>query len=667
MNRGKQKNILLGVLILVLAISQGCAVKYCDVCEKDGQTYGWPGGIFRNQWDDYYQCVLSYMEGACYDAALDALDKSLAQRHEDQRMARTWGMHFTDYFPHREKGVIHYMMQDYHAAQKELELSLSQEPSAKAFFYLDKVRKRIMESEQQAVATPRLSLANMGKKAGEIWTKDDPVVISGTAEDTQYVSEIAVGNRQVFMEGSEQLVKFRESLRLPHGKHPVDIVAKNLLGGTARRRIILHVDRSGPVIILTKITPDKQIQGHLHDEAGGISLMADGKPVALQEGKNVRFSLQMKKTPMTLLAADQLGNQTEAILTAEMLEEMASRDAVMPHTPFSVLVAEHGHAGILTDAGYTPLMLAGSDRSHPEIILEGLATSETVFTERIDISGRVSGESPIASVTINRVPVPVHSGRIIFFHHSVRLKKGENRITIRARDANGSASVKTVIITRKVPEAFQPRYRYCLAMYPFDHAGSENPQGLFQYFLLGHLVRLNRFQMTVRDGLRKRFEALGPRVNPTALAAPDATLLGSVYETRNGIEIAARLVDIESGEILAIRDAYSESGDREALRKMAEMLSEKFHRAFPLMNAKVTQVGPGRLMITPEAWIPAKGDIRMQWPLILYRSGSQRFGTDGDVIGHALVDGVSAENYWAKPLSSQHFEHIREGDKVITR
>ncbi|MCP4110994.1 MAG: hypothetical protein GY749_36635 [Desulfobacteraceae bacterium] len=103
-------------------------------------------------------------------------------------MARTFGMHFTDYFPHREKGLIHYLEGDYKTAKSELELSAKQYPSAKALFYLDKVRKAIMEQEKQVVSAPRLVVEFPPGKSeipGEFWTKDDPVTVSGTAEDRQ--------------------------------------------------------------------------------------------------------------------------------------------------------------------------------------------------------------------------------------------------------------------------------------------------------------------------------------------------------------------------------------------------------------------------------------------------------------------------------------------------
>ena len=62
-------------------------------------------------------------------------------------MARTYGMHFIDYFPHRELGIVYYEMRKMDAAKKELELSLVHFPTAKARFYLDRVRKALIEQE----------------------------------------------------------------------------------------------------------------------------------------------------------------------------------------------------------------------------------------------------------------------------------------------------------------------------------------------------------------------------------------------------------------------------------------------------------------------------------------------------------------------------------------
>jgi hypothetical protein len=55
------------------------------------------------------------------DAALKDLATAIGKRDKDQRNARTYGMHFVDYFPHRELGIAYYHKGDLVKAAKELE------------------------------------------------------------------------------------------------------------------------------------------------------------------------------------------------------------------------------------------------------------------------------------------------------------------------------------------------------------------------------------------------------------------------------------------------------------------------------------------------------------------------------------------------------------------
>ena len=48
------------------------------------------------------------LKGRYFDQAAGDLNAALEQRGRDQRMARTYGMHFVDYFPHRELGIIYF-------------------------------------------------------------------------------------------------------------------------------------------------------------------------------------------------------------------------------------------------------------------------------------------------------------------------------------------------------------------------------------------------------------------------------------------------------------------------------------------------------------------------------------------------------------------------------
>ena len=135
--------ILLLFLIAAVLWTGGCAQQPAGkVYVKDGKEYGKTSGyIFRHKWWNYYERGISYAEGEFYEDAIGDFTQAINQRPGDQRMARTYGMHFIDYFPHRELGIIHYQRGDLAAARKELELSLSQYPSAKARYYLDRVRK----------------------------------------------------------------------------------------------------------------------------------------------------------------------------------------------------------------------------------------------------------------------------------------------------------------------------------------------------------------------------------------------------------------------------------------------------------------------------------------------------------------------------------------------
>jgi tetratricopeptide (TPR) repeat protein len=277
--------------------------------------YGKVKGSFRGRWWNYYERGLSFMEGEFYKEAIADFDQAIKQRSEDKRMARTYGMHFVDYFPHREKGLVYYLTGEYDAAKREIELSHQQQPSAKAQYYLDRIRAVLMKQEGQEVSTPRIMV---DLPSYEIWTRDDPVTISGAAEDRQYISYLKLAEKSVFIKAAEQKIGFKEEISLDQGRHIIDITARNLLGGEKRHELVIHVDRQGPVITLEPNPADAAardiINGFLYDESGGISLSIDGVDVPVSSGEDVRFSAPVKpgaKT-ITLLAKDRLGNETMA-------------------------------------------------------------------------------------------------------------------------------------------------------------------------------------------------------------------------------------------------------------------------------------------------------------------------------------------------------------------
>jgi len=145
--------------------------------------------------------------------------------------------------------------------------------------------------------------------------------------------------------------------------------------------------------------------------------------------------------------------------------------------------------------------------------------------------------------------------------------------------------------------------------------------------------------------------------------------LGIIYETKLGIELAVRLVDIESSEIMATADVYSKSKDRSRLKSMAVRLSEKFHRDFPMMHGSIIQIREDKITIIPEKWATAREKMRKGWPLIVYRKKKPTDkirGSDTEIICDASIDELLKEELVAIPESDQQSE-IRLWDNVINQ
>ncbi|WP_089935344.1 tetratricopeptide repeat protein [Candidatus Entotheonella palauensis] len=75
-------------------------------------------------WWNYYQRGTDYVEHECWREAVKDFQAAIAQRPRDAHRARTFGLRFVDYFPHRELGIVYYHLGQYPEAVRELEMSL---------------------------------------------------------------------------------------------------------------------------------------------------------------------------------------------------------------------------------------------------------------------------------------------------------------------------------------------------------------------------------------------------------------------------------------------------------------------------------------------------------------------------------------------------------------
>ncbi|MCF8145702.1 MAG: hypothetical protein K9N21_17460 [Deltaproteobacteria bacterium] len=674
----KKSIFLVGCLLFCLSVPflSGC-VHPPDHAQyvKNGKVYGQVRGTFRHKWWNYYERGLSFADGRFFEEAAQDLKHAIDKRETDQRMARTYGMHFVDYFPHRELGVVYYQKGNMEAAQKELSLSLSQYPTSKARFYLDRVRKGLMEKKGGEIAPPRLTV---DLPEGDVWTREDPVMISGNVRDPHFVSAVKIQGSPIFMEGAQDQILFSKPLQLDHGRHTIQVEAVNLMGKTASRRMVIHVDRQGPVITIEDVsreTGSSSQQGptlrcSIYDEAGVSELILNGRAVPIQKDREVLLTRQLPADSrvVEIVAIDRLGNRTSAHV-----------DADIPSTggkPLMIACAGSDMRGFLMAGIFGP-----KDKDPPRIVLKGWGDSvaETVYMDRVFIDGHAADDSAIQSLILNQEPILRRKGKRIFFNQVVRLKEGKNTVTIEAKDEAGNVATRELIVTRHIPKALQLAERLSMTVLPFGQKGEVSNASLsFQNNLIDALVNRNRFRLVERQKLdlilqEQKLSRSSLIDKKTALAlgrltAAQSIVTGDIVESGMGIEIVGRVIDTDTSEIVASEDVYDEVKGLEDLQTLAEGMAIRIHRRFPLLNGTVVRQ-KGKWIFTDI------GDdkIGLQGRLIVYREElvkhpvtGKLLGYDNEIIGRARVVQVMPGMSKAE-LSDGEPASVKPLDKVISQ
>jgi TolB-like protein len=633
---------MLAVIILMAA----CVSPPADrTYQKDGKVYRQPNGaFFRHRWWNYYERGLSYAEGRYFEEALADLQAAVRQREQDQRMARTYGMHFIDYFPHREIGILLYEKGDLDAAQRELELSLQYSPTAKARYYIDQIRKRRIEQSLIEVPPPKIILAEPSE---EMWTREDPVLIKGSAESEHFISKLTIEGERFFQEGAQRQISFSKELNLGQGHHEIQLLASDLGGKTASRVLMVNVDRQGPMIVLNRVTGMSLkgacavlLQGTLYDEVGVRQLEINGHAISINQGKEATFNhiIQSEGRFIDLAATDLLGNKTTARIDQNVI-------ATVHRPPFLL-------AGLESDisAIYLAQQTAVEDRTPPVISLKDWANYQTVFMPKIYLEGLVSDDSEVTAITINQQPVLKKKGKHIIFSWFFDLQVGENNIRVVARDIAGNVATRDIIVERKIPEALQLNARYKVTLLPFDNKGELTEGGmLFNDQLINAFVKQNRFRVVERNLLdlilqeqklsQSQLVDRGTALKIGQLVAAQSIVAGSIVISRNGVEIVSRMIDTETSEIMATEDAYDEVKDLHSLGSLAEGIAIKYHQDFPLVNGLVIDKKGKSILINL-----GLEDIKKQRRILVYReeevlhpATGKILGTDKQIVGRARL------------------------------
>ncbi len=663
MNRLNARIARIAFVAVLIALLSGC-LRTPAGNDDEHATYG---AIFRHRWWNYYARALEGADQQVYDAAKRDLAAALTQRDGDRRMARTYGMHFIDYFPHRELGVIHWLEGDLEAARRELEQSISQYPSAKARYYLDLVRKAYILRSGERVVPPELIVTSISE--GIYRTSDDPVVVSGLIRDPNYVAAISVAGIPLYLEGTTKRRLFEKRLTLPQGHHAIAVTATNLAGIETTRTISIHVDRQGPLVIVESVqrtNDDIVFKGVLFDEAGIATLSLNEERVDTEAGTRSTFSHRVPHGMKSIVfrASDRLGNTTVVPIASDALKTSRTEAPLIAAVPSNLVLA-----GIF----------GGRDRTPPQIRLGDWQASQVIYMDQVVLSGSVRDSGRVTGLKINGTPVLPHPGAMVLFSHFLRLTEGINRISIEAEDASGNTAIEQIVIERRTPKVRLLSERLRMSVFAFERSGDVSDISFaFQDNFIHQLVQLDRFQLIERDMLeqilqeqnisRSRLIDRPTAVRLGRLAAAHAIVAGSIVETRTGIEIIGRVIDSETSEILVMTDAYGEEKSMAGLKDLAKILALKIHREFPLVDGMVVDRHDNVIMTD----LGSK-KIRAQRHIMIYEDRPVRhpatgkpLGKDCRILGTARVVQADADLSKAE-LEPGCAETIRPRHKVMTR
>jgi hypothetical protein len=373
------------------------------------------------------------------------------------------------------------------------------------------------------------------------------------------------------------------------------------------------VDKSGPLISISRIRPGKEIAGYLHDASGIAEFTVNARPISVSEHDgSFHAALYPEETRITLAAKDGLGNTTHQVMNSPKPKiELAALN--------------------LSGITETTAMLALKHGARPEISLSK-PLSNQIYAKATPLEFTIGSQSAINSLVINGKSVLEKPGLWITCNTFVPLELGENRFTITAITESGKTIEKNIMLTRKIPEHLKLAYRYGISMNVFDNHETADHWKDFLYSFENDVTANRRFRLKPKT--------LNAAMPETPGAPYASALFGTVYQSPKGTEVVARLIDKKTSKIITVQDVFSYKSD---LTYMGSRLSEKFHREFPLATGTITATGglfgTGPFKVAMDKTISQdtpETRIHSDWPLLVYRG--QRDGQT-EVIAADCIQG----------------------------
>ncbi|HNR33117.1 MAG TPA: CsgG/HfaB family protein, partial [Candidatus Hydrogenedentes bacterium] len=579
----------LAALVFLGIVAAGCATESRAYRERDGVRYGVTHGVFRGRWWSYYERGASYLAGQFYEEARSDFETALQGYTRDTWRARTYGLHFVEYFPNRELGVLHYHAGELDQAEQYLRRSLASVDTERAHYYLDLVTRARIQSG--AVSDATAPAVQVDTPLGVlVAAREVPVEIR--ARDDVGVNCVWVDGKVLYQRGSPEELAFSEELLLPEGPQTIRFEALDLADKKVSQEVEVTVDLTGPTVGIFSPTDalvidaaSIEVQGAAVDRYGVASVTINGQTVA-ESGGPTRLEFQGEaalstgENTVVIAARDLAGNETRTALRIYrgQPQSPAARLWRLERTRPDALRVAHGGAGALQ------VVLSATTDETPGISLKSPDPDRPYRHNRtLRVAGDVVTETKVASLTINGEPFTDLTGAPHeSFNRRIPIDAPEDEtgattvpLSIVARDETGATVSRDFQVEVRPVMLKSRESRMPVAVLAFAGNGVEPALAeLLRVSTEGELVNGDRFRVVDRTRLQ---DVLTEQQLSAALGDPNQAiqlgkltpahvfLVADVFpRDQQGIEVKARVISTETSDVVATLDTFIDNRDDRA-------------------------------------------------------------------------------------------------------